>query len=395
MGNQPGFFTDAELLEKFEIKMPRDVESLAERWIVPPFSVLDSKQGRWQTRKRQWLALGIQSELGRGQTLTCGISPDGTSTDDPTKTYTDRARRKRIDSSPGGSPMPAADYKNRQRGDGRGRPLARCFGEDLMKGENKNFAQGQPKINSIYGRKKFAGGTESKSGTSIFDPTLTECCFQWFCKPNGSILDPFAGGSVRGIVAAVSGRNYTGIDLSEKQILANRIQAREICPDNPPTWIVGDAGDVQTLTDGRFDLLFSCPPYGDLERYSDDPQDLSTMDWHDFLEAYRHIIGESCALLRDNRFAVFVVGDVRDRKTGFYRNLPGETISAFQDTGLHLYNHGILLNSLGSLPIRSHKQMKSGRKLGKCHQDILVFCKGNWKRAVAELSNKKIRGVYI
>jgi hypothetical protein len=41
--------------------------TLAERFGVPPFSVLDARQGYWQTRKRAWIALGIQSELGRGE----------------------------------------------------------------------------------------------------------------------------------------------------------------------------------------------------------------------------------------------------------------------------------------------------------------------------------------
>jgi hypothetical protein len=40
-------------------------KSLAERVGVPPFSVLDARQGYWQERKRAWLALGIQSEIGR------------------------------------------------------------------------------------------------------------------------------------------------------------------------------------------------------------------------------------------------------------------------------------------------------------------------------------------
>jgi ParB-like chromosome segregation protein Spo0J len=44
--------------------------SLAERFGVPPFSVLDARQGYWQERKRAWIALGIQSELGRGGGLT-------------------------------------------------------------------------------------------------------------------------------------------------------------------------------------------------------------------------------------------------------------------------------------------------------------------------------------
>jgi hypothetical protein len=50
---------------------------LSETWEYPPFSVLNAREGWWQERKRQWLALGIRSELGRGG-ATWGINPDGT-----------------------------------------------------------------------------------------------------------------------------------------------------------------------------------------------------------------------------------------------------------------------------------------------------------------------------
>jgi ParB-like chromosome segregation protein Spo0J len=40
--------------------------TLAERFIVPPFSVLDARQGYWQARKRAWCVLGIKGEEGRG-----------------------------------------------------------------------------------------------------------------------------------------------------------------------------------------------------------------------------------------------------------------------------------------------------------------------------------------
>ena len=39
---------------------------LSDKFIIPPFSVFDTRQGYWQDRKRAWLSLGIQSELGRG-----------------------------------------------------------------------------------------------------------------------------------------------------------------------------------------------------------------------------------------------------------------------------------------------------------------------------------------
>jgi len=223
---------------------------------------------------------------------------------------------------------------------------------------------------------------EQSSGTSIFDPVLAELAYRWFCPPGGLVLDPFAGGSVRGIVAAKLGREYIGIDLSERQIAANRAQADAICTAGPvPLWRVGDSRDVAALAAETADFIFSCPPYADLERYSDDPRDLSTMDYPAFLAAYRTIIAGCCARLRADRFACFIVGDVRDTKTGAYRGLPWHTVAAFADAGLDLYNEAILVTAAGSLPIRAGKQFASTRKLGKTHQNVLVFCKGDARRA--------------
>jgi hypothetical protein len=47
-------------------RLQRPVGNLSEKFILPPFSVLDARQGWWQERKRAWLALGIRSEIGRG-----------------------------------------------------------------------------------------------------------------------------------------------------------------------------------------------------------------------------------------------------------------------------------------------------------------------------------------
>lgn len=223
-------------------------------------------------------------------------------------------------------------------------------------------------------RKNLAAHPES--GTSIFDPILCELVYRWFCPSGGSVLDPFAGGSVRGIVASKCGLSYTGIDLRPEQTTANEKQAEAICDGDPPRWICGDSANLRKLVTGEFDLVFSCPPYGDLEVYSDDPRDLSTMPADGFFKAYRGIIAAACAKLKRDRFACFVVGDYRDRH-GFYRNFPAETITAFQSCGLGLYNEAILVTSVGSLPIRVGTQFQSSRKLGKTHQNVLVFFNGN------------------
>jgi hypothetical protein len=230
-----------------------------------------------------------------------------------------------------------------------------------------------------------AGGmAANQSGTSIFDPVLTELSYRWFCPPGGQILDPFAGGSVRGIVASFLGRRYLGVELREEQIAANRHQAGQICRAGAlvPEWIEGDSRHQDTLLPEGFeaDFVFSCPPYADLEVYSEDPRDLSTMDYGDFLAAYIEIIAKACARLRNDRFACFVVGDVRD-KSGFYRGFPWHTISAFEAAGLRLYNEAVLYTAAGSLPMRVNRQFSAGRKFGKTHQNVLVFCKGDWRKA--------------
>jgi hypothetical protein len=232
-----------------------------------------------------------------------------------------------------------------------------------------------------------ADAAAASSGTSIFDPVLTELSYRWYVPPGGTILDPFAGGSVRGIVAAALNFRYVGIDLRPEQIEANRIQAAAIVPHNPPDWRCGDSADIGTLAaDVDADFVFSCPPYGDLERYSDDPRDLSTLKHTAFIEAYRAIIAAACGRLKPHRFATFVVGDFRDKR-GMYRNFVGDTVSAFLDAGLEYYNEAILVTAVGSLPIRVGRQFESARKLGKTHQNVLTFVKGDPKRAALAIAN--------
>lgn len=129
-----------------------------------------------------------------------------------------------------------------------------------------------------------------KNGTSTFHPFLTKLMYKWFCDDGGTILDPFAGGSVRGIVASLEGYNYTGIDIRQEQIDSNLEQAINICPKNIPTWLVGDSNKVLDEIGGEFDMVFSCPPYADLEVYSDLEGDISNMNYEEFLVAYRSII---------------------------------------------------------------------------------------------------------
>lgn len=280
--------------------------------------------------------------------------------------------------SPGGSARPAADYaKNRARGDGTGRAAPGGSRLPAAKlGADGKFGRGDLHMTSAS-----TDATPPASGTSIFDPVLCELAYRWFCPPAGTIIDPFAGGSVRGIVASKLGRHYIGVELREEQVAANREQAAAICGDPGPRWIIGDSRNIGALCkDTQADFLFSCPPYADLEVYSDNPADLSTLKYADFKTAYQSIITESCKLLKPDRFACFVVGDARG-KDGCYYGFPWHTVEAFQAAGLKLYNEAVLVTACGSLAIRIRAQWERARKLGKTHQNILIFVKGDPRKA--------------
>lgn len=292
----------------FEIEKPPPV-TLADRFVVPPFSLLDRRAGLWQDRRRKWLSMGIQSELGREEQMG----------------FLNAAMT------------------------GRGGVL-----EDRIK--------------------------ECGGAVSVFDPVLCELAYRWFSPVGGRVLDPFAGGSVRGIVASTLQRYYLGIDLRPEQVEANRAQAH-LASDLKPAWIAGDSNVVlDDLFDYEADFIFSCPPYADLETYSDDPADLSNMAYDEFLWVYRSIIAKSVSRLRSDRFAAWVISDVRDKR-GLYRGLVVDTINAFRDAGMALYNDLVTIDQVGSGALLTRQQFDGTRKVRRMHQHMLVFVKGDPKTA--------------
>ena len=148
-----------------------------------------------------------------------------------------------------------------------------------------------------------------------------------------------------------------------------------------PTWVQGDATklDEALPADYRADLVFTCPPYADLEVYSEDPADLSVLaqeqGYEAFRGAYMDSVRQAVGRLRPDRFAVYVVGEVR-RKDGTLAGMVQDTIAAAGEAGARLYNDAIFVTPAGTLPMRAAKTFKGGRKLGRCHQYMLVFWKG-------------------
>lgn len=147
-----------------------------------------------------------------------------------------------------------------------------------------------------------------------------------------------------------------------------------------PIWVQGDSTTLAAELYPRehADLVFTCPPYYDLERYGQAQADISNAATYElFLVAYEQVLANAYEVLREDRFFVVVVGEIRDRDTGTYRGLVPDTIRICTQLGLHFYNDIVLATPIGSLPVRAARYMASARKVGKAHQNVLVFVKGD------------------
>lgn len=299
----PSFEVD-EVLEAEEEKEIQAIQKLEDKFIVPPFSILNTREGYWQERKKHWNIL---------------IGDNGESRDD-------------IES----------------------------------------------KVNATvtnWDNKPYKGGVIRENSISILDSVLAEIINKWFGIEKCKTFDCFAGDSVFGYVSSYLGNSFTGIELRKEQVDLNNerikgFNSKYICDDGRNV--------LNHIEENSQDLLFSCPPYFDLEVYSDLPNDASNQkEYQDFLKILDTAFTNAIKCLKDNRFAVITVGDVRDKK-GFYYRFVDDIKDIFKRNSVLLYNELILIQSVGNGALRANRYMGS-RKVVKMHEQVLVFYKGDPK----------------
>ena len=173
------------------------------------------------------------------------------------------------------------------------------------------------------------------NGVSILDSCLAELMIKWFTEKEFKTFDPFAGDTVFGFISAFMDRPFEGIELRKEQAEFNQLQcninnlnAKYICDssENMDKYIKNESKD----------FIFSCPPYADLEVYSDLEDDLSTLSHEDFFKMYSKILQNTYNKLKNDRFAVIVTSEVRNKK-GEYIQLVGKTIDLMVKAGYILF----------------------------------------------------------
>lgn len=310
--------------------------SLFDRFVVPPFSILDTRKGYWQDRKKKWYDLIGDMGESRNDTLVTSLEIK----------YKDLYQRTREHRKELGISFKEYIEKYVPK-------------EDLEHEQSKIVAQ----------------------GVSILDPVMAEIVCRWFGLKDGRAFDWFAGDSVFGFVSAYLGNDFTGVELRQQQADLNNervaeMTARYICDDGQNV--------AHHLEPESQDLLFSCPPYFDLEVYSDLPNDASNQgSYEEFIQILKNAFTAAVGCLKQNRFAAICVGDVRDKKTGFYYDFCGDIKRIFKEAGMKLYNEIILVEQTASTALRAARYMEN-RKVAKTHQHLLVFFKGDPKKIKAE-----------
>jgi DNA modification methylase len=304
---------DKEILLDWGLDIPKGkaskdeiVNKLSDGFIVPPFSILDTRGGEWQERKKVWNEYLKEEGESREETL-------GKKTE---LTYGDISNR---DSGPVQSMAPTV---------------------------------------------------------SLFDPVIAEVMFHWFAPEKSNIIDPFAGDIRKGAVASFVGHNFTGIELRTEQYEVNKKQIERLEVSNNLKYINDDGRNVDKhIEENSQDMIFSCPPYYDLEEYSDMENDASNQDtYEEFIAILDEAYTKAIKTLKDNRFAVVVVGDLRTKKDGYYYNFHEDIKFIFNKNGMPLYNELILIEMGGTAALRAG-QLMTHRKTVKTHQNVLVFHK--------------------
>lgn len=301
---------------------------LTERFIAPPYSVIDARKGDWKTRKRKW-----QQQLGNVADSREGKLYSGLAFRMPDLYMSSKDERKRLGVS-------FEEY-------------VKYYVPDAVVEKEMSKA--------------------AFSGVSTFDPALAEVIYHWFTPgPDSWIFDCFAGDHTKGYVAGKCGHHFTGIeirpeqvDINSKMVSAMRDKVRYIQEDGRN--VLGHVGYASQ------DLLISCPPYYNLEQYS--REDASALpSYADFIDVIKEAFRNAVDCLKSNRFAVVVVSDIRD-SDGAYIGLPEDVIRMFMDFGCRLWNDIIYLHNDCHAWLRATQYMNN-RKVVRIHQRVLVFYKG-------------------
>ena len=218
---------------------------------------------------------------------------------------------------------------------------------------------------------------------SEFHAGLCENIVHYWSMVGDTIVDPFAGRLTRAFVSQSLGRNYYGYDVSSETV--DRVRHELNRHKLGATIYEEDGCEMKSTPNESANLVMTCPPYGDIERYESAEGQLSDLrKYEDFCERIQVCGNNIERVLKPGGFVVWVCGDWR--RDGEYKPFHSDTINMFTKSGLKLHDIIVMKNDTIFAALQAGK-CASKRYTAKVHEFVLVFR----KEGELEYSSDKIK----
>lgn len=211
----------------------------------------------------------------------------------------------------------------------------------------------------------------SKYTTSIFNPHLAQMIISAYAPIGARIFDPFAGGGTRGFVSSAMKHEYFGIEIRQNEV--DRLKARMAEIGTYFEVVCGDSRNYPIDT-SAFDFSLTCPPYYDLEIYSDIEGDMSNVQTYgQFTGMLRDSIKTTYKALKQGSLSVWVVGNFRDKR-GDLRHFNGDFVRLATECGFRLHDELIFWGA-SNVAFQRSGQFVANRRSVRVHEYIIILIK--------------------
>lgn len=207
-------------------------------------------------------------------------------------------------------------------------------GDKLRKRKLEERLVGGVEVGKLKGHFDISSRGCQSGALSIYPRNIGKALILLYSEPGDLIIDPFAGHASRINLAVECGRGYIGCDLSHDFMDFNRKRAAELKERNPKLRIeVHECDSRKMPVDseiGNFGI--TSPPYGSIEFYGDEPEQLGKCaTYEDFLDSLGIIMKEHYRTLKPGAFCVWSINDYRDH--GIFRSYHSDVIELGKKAG--------------------------------------------------------------
>lgn len=213
-------------------------------------------------------------------------------------------------------------------------------------------------------RKGQQGAVSSRADYSNFPVEVNRLCWELYLRNCSTVFDPFAGWGERAAMAREMNRKYIGYDISPVAIEnAHRVYGVE-------NTLADSASTLPPMYDG----LLTCPPYWNLEKYSNAGLD-SIKTWDRFLIEYESLFTHVYKFASPGAVFCLMVCDWRSK--GKYFDLAWHTQRIFKYLGAETQDQLVVSRKgISKIKVMIPQAVTNGYVV-KVHESLMVFRKPN------------------